>query len=758
MKRVLSAMAYGASLVPLGLSWGGLTWAQVSRHAADPVAACAEEATIKPARMYDAIVFGDEVPGVMTALQLKQELWQRQKLGRIALVTEGNVDRGIGGHLVRGGLAYLDRNQVPPDLHRQQGVFGRPSPLYQRFLRMTHTRVIGLDRFQAAVAFADALKTARIEVIGNIQLQSVQTVGSWVCSLSTADGQTLGAPYFIDASQGGELAAASGVAMMQGFDNLGLPDSTLSLGLVLEVYGLSITRLQQLELKLIRRFHNPKDRQAQQWLTIASGRRPAQRRRLLASMQAAGRPKVMYQGTRDSADVRALALSVAIHGQLGQEYDLKAAGFLFDRANIAIFPDRLSINALLFATDARTARWLSQTNPQPTPAMQAVAHQIQQIFRDWGADRVEVMDELYIRSAGQIAHPVDELPATLMAAGGIPAETAIGTFSYALDHRGGIEGLQHKVSGTALATLKEQSRSTFNYGVRHTLPQSRQNLAVLGPASGFGGLGATAGRIVEFNVGVGQGLAIAVAKAIVEQRSLHSITNGEVRDALGYTPPIYGRPAPGFQVISRTEGDLRQVDFARSYLDQGLADLEQGNYAAAAQQLSRAITLNADQALAYYHRGNTWVYWAYYPNAIADYTEALRLNPRLALAYRDRGLVHLYQGQYRLALADFKRALRWLPTSAEARFGQQVARALQRQDASLSTSLPILDAAIQVQPELAVAYLLRGLTHMDLGEHRAALADLTQAGQLYQDQNHQLGYDHTQRLIQTLSDAQAPSP
>ena len=99
---------------------------------------------------------------------------------------------------------------------------------------------------------------------------------------------------------------------------------------------------------------------------------------------------------------------------------------------------------------------------------------------------------------------------------------------------------------------------TFNYGFRHTLPVELENLSVLSPASGFGGLGTTAGRIVEFNVSVGEGLAIANAIAITEKRSLHSITNQEVKQALGYTPKVYGKPTSSWFDIFTVEKTLRR--------------------------------------------------------------------------------------------------------------------------------------------------------------------------------------------------------
>jgi hypothetical protein len=69
------------------------------------------------------------------------------------------------------------------------------------------------------------------------------------------------------------------------------------------------------------------------------------------------------------------------------------------------------------------------------------------------------------------------------------------------------------------------------------------NLAVVSPASGFEGYACSAGRIVEFNCGVGQGVGIAIGIAAVNQRELNEISNKEVRDVLdstGKLSQIYG--------------------------------------------------------------------------------------------------------------------------------------------------------------------------------------------------------------------------
>ena len=592
----------------LSAIWGAMSPAVAQSNLAisQPEAAPAEAATcpaIPNAKNYDAIVFGDEVPGVMSALKLKRELEARGQSSRVAIVTEGDTARGIGGHLVRGGLAYLDRNQVPEKLRSRYGTFGQPSRLYQEFLSLGQVQTIALDRLVVSQNFAQALRNNGIDVIDRANLGQVQTAGSLVCAF-TAGNRTFAAKAFVDASQSGELAAASGVEMMKGLEALGFPDSALSMGLMIDLHDVNINQFAKMESDLIRRYFDPQDAAAQRWLTAASGNDPVKRQEMLNSLiDRNRRPKLMYRGTSDSADVRSLAFSILVHGYLEQEYDLKSSGFLFDRANIAIFDDRLSFNALLFYADADTARRISESGARPTAEMQAVANEIKTLFIKIGVPRVEVMSELYVRNAGQIAHPVDELSATLMAAGGIDANEALGTFGYHLDDRGGIEGLEEEVDKTVLRLFDFEQMPVFNYGFRHTLPQERSNLAVLGPASGFGGLGTTAGRIVEFNVNVGEGLAIAIAKSLAEGRSLQTISNYEVRQALGPAPTVYGYRTDSFRAIATLERRFRGVDYERDYLTQAQTFFDERNYIEAARTLSRALSLNPRNAQAYQLRG-----------------------------------------------------------------------------------------------------------------------------------------------------------
>jgi hypothetical protein len=222
MREYVLSLCVGAALVTgLGVVWPVTAQTGLSSRTGVETQTPARAAcpTIANAQAYDVIVFGDEVPGVMTAMSVKRELRESGLNARVALVTEGDSRKGLGGHLVRGGLAYLDRNQVPPALRSQYGTFGMPSRLYQEFLGLGQVNTIALDRFAASQNMASALQNSGVDLIDKVSLGPVQTSGSLVCAF-TASGKTYTARQFIDSSQSGELAAASGVEMMKGLEAL----------------------------------------------------------------------------------------------------------------------------------------------------------------------------------------------------------------------------------------------------------------------------------------------------------------------------------------------------------------------------------------------------------------------------------------------------------------------------------------------------------------------------------------------------------
>jgi hypothetical protein len=486
-------------------------------------------------RHYAVIVVGDEPAAVMTLLELRRQFDRDPYLrhARLALVTDADVSAGLGGTLVRSGLAYLDRNQVPDDMASQLPVLAPSSDLYERFLRISGVNHIAADRQKVSRAFRQALQAARIEVLPRAQLIGVRLQGHRICTVQSARHGSLGADLFIDASLGARLAQLAQVPRLPGMGDGELADQSLALGWIFELEGLTYGDILRLENRLTQRLLDPGDREARKWLRYWPQYRnhPERLRADLLTVDRA--PKLAFSNTSDSIDQRSPALAIAFHGQTQLPgVSLRYSRALLDKANIAVLPGRrLSVNALLFRNDASLNRRVLAEGSRPQPWMRPVAERIEQFFLRHGARRVIWMPELYVRSADQIAHPLAALSAERMAAGGVPRQEALGTFTYALDFRGGLRG------------MLPVPEPTFNFGYRHTIPREITNLAVLGPASGFGGPGAGAGRIIELNISVGQGLAIASTLALQRRTTLAAVDPVAVAELMppGYLP--YGRPS-----------------------------------------------------------------------------------------------------------------------------------------------------------------------------------------------------------------------
>jgi hypothetical protein len=339
----------------------------------------------------------------------------------------------------------------------------------------------------------------------------------------------LGADLFIDASLGAELAHRSGVVFLPGLGPRGLSRESIALGWIFQVQGLSLRAFQALEEQLTHRLLDRHDREAQRWVTTWQRQSPGTPPLLKQLLDEQGRPRLAFSTTSDSADQRSPALTIAFHGDQQIPLGLAQGPALLDRANIAILPDRLSFNALLFRNTAGQNRQVLATGSRSLPPMRPVAQALRQFFLRHGAKRVIWMPELYVRSADQIAHPLEALSADVMAEGGVPRDQALGTFTYNLDFRG------------VPAEFIPRARPTFNFGYRHTVPEGISNLAVLGPSSGYGGLGEGAGRIIELNVSVGQGLAIASALALHQRSALAAIDPRKVSSLMPAGTVPYGR-------------------------------------------------------------------------------------------------------------------------------------------------------------------------------------------------------------------------
>lgn len=504
--------------------------------------------TSSTTRTYDIIGFGDEVPGVLALVSASREYQRRtQKKPRTLLMFKGSSLQGVGGHLVRGRLAYLDRSMIPLDVRQANGIstFGDPAAIYKEFLKRAGVTQIALDSQKADAALRAMLQEADVDIVSQVEIKTVLKEGPRLKGIQLVRGETYLASQFIDSTVNAELAQAAGVPKLRGFETFGLPESELPVTLVFETEGLSIPKLREIELTYLKRFANPADLAAQNFMLMAAGMNQRQADQFKQEMiEGLNTVRTMHVG-QDHIDVRCRALSIAYHAFRGKSLSLRSSGVMLDQANIAILsPTRLSWNALMFHTTGTQAEALARGAAKPTSAMMEEFKHIERWFKSLGATAVKPALELYIRHAGNVMDVVEPLSGARMLEGGVTSSEALATFAYHLDVRGGIEGLGPRAVGKGINSISFHTAPILNVGIRHALVRSVPNLAIVSPASGFDGYACAAGRIVEFNVAVGQGVGIAAAIALQSKRNLATITNMEVRQVLAQTgqlSKIYGR-------------------------------------------------------------------------------------------------------------------------------------------------------------------------------------------------------------------------
>jgi FAD dependent oxidoreductase len=499
-------------------------------------------------RTYDLICFGDEVHGVLGVVAFAREF--RRRLGRLPrtlVMLKNQAKDGLGGHLVRGGLAYLDRSYVPVEVRNARGLptFGEPVVLYQEFLRRSQVSLIALDPKLADAALRQMLKETGTEILSQCAIAAVPKTGQKITGITLTNGITYQAQAWIDCTVNAELAQKAGVSKLPGFACFDLPEAELPVGLIFETEGLTPQQLAQVELTYLKRLTNPTDAAAQNLINVAAGSDRALAEVFRKDLiDAKGNYKCMHVAS-DHIDVRCRALSITYHAFRGKKLSLVETGMVVDQANIAVLSNnRLSWNSLLFKVTGSQAEAIARSGAKPTPPMLEEMKFVERWARSLGATAVRAFPELYIRHAGNIIGAVETLSGATMMAGGVADYEALGTFGYHLDIRGGIEGLGLKASGKGLGSISFHHPPLFNIGIRHALVLNVPNLAVIGPGAGFDGYACAAGRIVEFNVGVAQGVGIAAAIALHNNRDLAQIGNWEVCEVLEQTRQrtrIYGQ-------------------------------------------------------------------------------------------------------------------------------------------------------------------------------------------------------------------------
>jgi tetratricopeptide (TPR) repeat protein len=126
-------------------------------------------------------------------------------------------------------------------------------------------------------------------------------------------------------------------------------------------------------------------------------------------------------------------------------------------------------------------------------------------------------------------------------------------------------------------------------------------------------------------------------------------------------------------------------------------------------------------AVAYSHRGQSFMRRRAYDKAIEDYGQAIALDPRLVAAYRNRGAAYFISELYDKALPDYDAVIRLVPDEPS---GYADRCSLRTMTGRLQEAKVDCDKAIDLDYLNGPALAWRSLVYLQLGKLGAADQDI----------------------------------
>jgi tetratricopeptide (TPR) repeat protein len=211
-----------------------------------------------------------------------------------------------------------------------------------------------------------------------------------------------------------------------------------------------------------------------------------------------------------------------------------------------------------------------------------------------------------------------------------------------------------------------------------------------------------------------------------------------------------------------------QTEAETTYVQSGIAQLQQGNYQQALEDFNYSIEQKTDLAVAYSNRCLTQIYLEDYLHAWQDCTRSLQQQSDNYLAYFHRGLAFYRLGDYQQAIADYHQTLKLKPTYYQAYYNRGLVYSALKQHllALKDFNQSLGQITGDNSDSLAAIYRDRGLSHLALNNFISAQADFYRSLR-FQKNNpsayynlactaHQLGQDR--QAIDYLNQAIALDP
>lgn len=169
--------------------------------------------------------------------------------------------------------------------------------------------------------------------------------------------------------------------------------------------------------------------------------------------------------------------------------------------------------------------------------------------------------------------------------------------------------------------------------------------------------------------------------------------------------------------------DSDHSEFAR-LAREGIRLFLDGQYQPAVDILTKAIALEPDNALAYYHRGIAFQRLKFYAQALSDFTVVIEKGPPIDFAFLNRGAVRAKLGLMREAESDFDAALKIEPTRPDTYFNRAL---LFLKTNRGQEAIDDISKGIGFNPKDAKAYFLRASALETFHRHDEVRRDLEEA-------------------------------
>jgi tetratricopeptide (TPR) repeat protein len=110
------------------------------------------------------------------------------------------------------------------------------------------------------------------------------------------------------------------------------------------------------------------------------------------------------------------------------------------------------------------------------------------------------------------------------------------------------------------------------------------------------------------------------------------------------------------------DATLKKDELIATYVNRGILLMAIEDYAAAAKDYNKALSMSDDVGEAYINRGNLWFMYQKFPEAIEDYNKALKFGvSKPHVAHLNRGMARESLGRLKEAQQDYESALELIP-------------------------------------------------------------------------------------------------